>query len=235
MEKLKAEFLATISHEIRTPLNVILNLTKILKYDLEKNSDSEQHEYAVIIENESRRIQHTIDMILDMSQLVTGTYEYKPEIFALYDDILKPVYESTKSSAQKKNLIFMLNNKLPDSNIVADKYSYCQIFTQIIDNAIKYTKSGRIEIRLYSNQEGKITIDVIDTGIGIDNKYLPYLFKTFSQEDNSYSRMFEGTGLGLALVKKYCELNEAQIFVNSKKGKGSTFKVIVPGSYENLK
>ena len=234
LEKLKSEFLATISHEIRTPLNVILNLTEMLKADLEKRSDSSNLENAVIIEKESQRIQHTIDLILDMSQLVTGNYDYKPEIFVLYDDILKPIYLSRKETVLKKKINFVLFNEVNNSTIIADKYSYKKIFVQLIDNAIKYTKEGKIEIKLYFNSQGKMTVDICDTGVGIDNKFLPYIFKTFSQEDNSYSRMFEGTGLGLASVKKYCELNDAQIEVISQKGEGSTFRVVMPGNYENI-
>ena len=232
LEKLKAEFLATISHEIRTPINVILNLTKMLKGDVGKFSNSELIDNAEIIENESKRIQRTIDLILDMSQLVTGTYDYKPEVFDLYEDVLKQVYLDNKNFAESKNLEFILSDSTIDSTIIADKYSYRQIFHQLVDNAIKYTKSGKVEIKLHADETGNIEVDIIDTGIGINEKYLPFLFTTFSQEDNSYSRMFEGTGLGLAIVKKYCDLNDAQIVVDSAKGKGTSFKIVFPKSYE---
>lgn len=226
LEKLKAEFLATISHEIRTPLNVILNLTQLLKMDLHKGINEEVIENTRIIESESKRIQRTIDLILEMSQLVTGTYEYYSEIFDLYEDVLKKIYFERKVETEDKNIEFILTNNIIDSNIIADKYSVRQIFCQLVDNAIKYTNVGQIEIKLGLNDDGNIIVTVLDTGIGINEKYIPYLFTTFSQEDNSYSRMFEGTGLGLAMVKKYCDLNNLQINVQSEKGKGTAFEVV---------
>ena len=134
--------------------------------------------------------------------------------------------------AEEKNLEFILSDSTIDSVIIADKYSVYQVFNQLVDNAIKYTREGKVEILLYSNNEGRITVDITDTGVGINDKFIPYLFTTFSQEDNSYTRMFEGTGLGLAIVKKYSDLNDAQIVVESLKGKGSTFRVIFPNGYQ---
>ncbi len=234
LEKLKAEFLATISHEIRTPLNVILNLTQMLKMDLQKGIKDEIIENTTIIESESKRIQRTIDLILEMSQLVTGTYDYNSEIFDLYEDVLKKIYFERKAETDYKNIEFILTDSTIDSGIIADKYSVRQIFCQLIDNAIKYTNSGKVEIKLYVNNEGNLSVSVVDTGIGINEKYIPYLFTTFSQEDNSYSRMFEGTGLGLAMVKKYCDLNNLLIKVESQKGEGTTFEVVFPKNINKI-
>ena len=235
LEKLKAEFLATISHEIRTPLNVILNLTQMLKADIGKSCSGEVLDNTNIIESESRRIQRTIDLILEMSQLVTDTYDFKPEIFDLYGDVLKKIYLDYKELAEEKNLEFILSDSTIDSVIIADKYSVYQVFNQLVDNAIKYTREGKVEILLYTNHEGRISVDITDTGVGINEKFIPYLFTTFSQEDNSYTRMFEGTGLGLAIVKKYSDLNDAQVVVESLKGKGSTFRVVFPKGYQNIR
>ncbi len=235
LEKLKAQFLATVSHEIRTPLNVILNLTQMMKSDPGKSDGSELIDNTNIIESEGRRIQRTIDLILEMSLLVTDTYDFKPEIFDLYGDVLKKIYLEHKNAAEAKNLEFILSDTTIDSVIIADKYSVYQIFNQLADNAIKYTKEGKVEISLYVSNDGKIVVDITDTGIGIDEKFIPYLFTTFSQEDNSYTRMFEGTGLGLAIVKKYSDLNDTQIIVESEKGKGSTFRVVFPKGYQKIR
>jgi PAS domain S-box-containing protein len=232
LEKLKTEFLATISHEIGTPLNVILNLTKMLKTDLQKENKHELAENANIIEVESQRIQRTINLILEMSQLVTKTYDYKPEAFDLYEDIVRPIYYKNKPDIENKNLKFVISKKVTNTMIIADKHSVYQIFIQLIDNAIKYTKKGKIEIAFYLNKTDQIDAYVIDNGMGIDEKFLPYIFSIFSQEDNSYSRMFEGTGLGLALVKKYCELNNFEIIVRSKKGEGTAFRITFPHNFQ---
>ena len=104
-----------------------------------------------------------------------------------------------------------------------------QIMANLIDNAIKYTASGEIGIKLYSIND-KTAIDISDTGIGISEKYLPQLFTKFSQEEQGYTRKFEGTGLGLSLVKKYCEINRCDISVKSKKGEGTIFTILFQNS-----
>jgi signal transduction histidine kinase len=102
-----------------------------------------------------------------------------------------------------------------------------QIFDNLIHNAIKYTHKGGIEIDIYSNTNS-IQVVVADTGIGISEEYLPNLFKPFTQEEHGYTRKYEGNGLGLALVKRYCELNDTQIKVESKKGEGTKFTLEFP-------
>lgn len=226
LEKLKAEFLATISHEIRTPVNIIVNLSQMLKADLDNTINDELIENAIIIENESKRIQRTIDLILEIAQLSADAYEYNPETLNLFNDVLKEIYGKYKTLVESKGLTFTLISNASNPVLIADRHSCLQIFNQLTENAIKYTPEGRIEIVMNNSPKGELVVDVVDSGIGIDEKYIPYLFTIFSQEDNSYSRMFEGTGLGLAIVKKHCELNSARIEVFSKKGEGSTFRVI---------
>jgi PAS domain S-box-containing protein len=225
IEELKAEFLATMSHEIRTPLNVILNMVSLLKHESDFIESSETNHSIRIIEEEGERIQRTINLILEMSQLQTGTYEKEVDELDLLDDVFKGIYKNYREKAGRKNIEFTLTNKLSNTKIVADKYGLNQIFNQLIDNALKYTFTGKIETLLYLNEQSQITIEVADTGIGINEGYIPYLFAVFSQEDNSYSRLFEGTGLGLAIVKKHCELNNAVIEVESKKNEGTRFRI----------
>jgi signal transduction histidine kinase len=126
--------------------------------------------------------------------------------------------------AERKGLEFTFINNASEARVVADRYTVNQIFENLVENAIKYTPSGKIDIKLYNNN-GSVLVDVEDTGIGILKDYLPYLFTPFSQEETGYTRRFDGNGLGLALVKKYAELNRADIKVSSEKGKGSTFTV----------
>ncbi len=223
-DKIKSEFLAQMSHEIRSPLNAILNFTSLIK---EETSDVQTEELEVsfnAIDSASKRIIRSIDLILNMTDLQLGTYSVtkrKVDILDLLNNLLKEY----KNIAESKGLQLNLNNTLDKAEINTDDYAVAQIFANLIDNAIKYTHKGFIEIRLHKEDSDKHLVEVEDTGIGISEEYLPELFSPFSQEEHGYSRKFDGTGLGMSLVKKYCELIGAEIKVKSKKDIGTTFTV----------
>jgi signal transduction histidine kinase len=160
-----------------------------------------------------------------MSELQTGSYEAKYKNINL-SNLLEELSLEFEHKANKKNLDFILNVKDPDLTIYADEYSVTQIIVNLTDNAIKYTFSGKIEITAFRNDNKDVTLKISDTGIGISKEYLPYLFSAFSQEQRGYTRQFEGNGLGLALVKRYCEMNNADISVKSEKGVGTTFTIV---------
>jgi len=109
-----------------------------------------------------------------------------------------------------------------------DEYAAYQMFANLIDNAIKYTKKGFVNISISNHVENSVVVRISDTGIGISKEYLPNIFVPFSQEERGYSRRFDGNGLGLALVKKYSEIIGATIKVESEKGKGTTFSIFIP-------
>lgn len=225
-DKMKSEFLAQMSHEIRSPLNAVLNFTNLIKEET-SGIDSEVLEIAFpAIESSSKRIIRTVDMILNMSDIQTGTYNISSRSFNL-TDLLENLVKEYKSSAQHKNLLLNFWSEIDNVEVETDDYAVTQIFANLIDNAIKYTDEGFIEIRLLQ-ENNKYIIEVEDSGIGISEEYLPDLFSPFSQEEHGYSRKFDGTGLGLSLVKKYCELTGADISVKSKKNAGTTFTVTLP-------
>jgi len=161
-----------------------------------------------------------------MSEISTGTYEYSESEFDIYDGILSTIYNEYKSKINEDKIKYNLECSSEKRIVLADKYSVYQIFTQIIDNAANYTEKGEITISVMDVDNGKIAISVSDTGIGISDEYLPNIYMPFTQEEQGYSRRFEGNGLGLSLVKKYCDLNHAEIDIQSKKGEGTTVTVI---------
>ncbi|MBI9070560.1 MAG: PAS domain S-box protein [Melioribacteraceae bacterium] len=223
-ERLKTEFLAQISHEIRTPINAILSFTSLLKFELENQVGDDLKESFKIIDRGGRRLIRTIDLLLHMSEMQTGSYELKKKPLNLDADIIENVILELMNQVQAKKLELNFTKEVDKSLINADENSVIQIFENIIDNAIKYTKQGSVDIRLYKC-DNDICVDIKDSGIGISKEFLPHLFTPFTQEETGYTRRFEGNGLGLALVKKYCELNNAEIGVETEKGKGSTFTV----------
>ena len=227
-EKIKTEFLAQMSHEIRTPVNTILSFSNLMREELAKYA-TEELKYGFIGMNSAGiRIIRTIDLILNMSELQTDTYEYKPKTVDVYNDIITKLKTEYFRQATEKGLEFKITGINENTEIVADEYTVFQIFANLIDNVIKYTPEGKIEINLEKENDDRLIISVSDTGIGMSNEYIPKLFTSFSQEEGGYTRKFEGNGLGLALVKKYCEMNGAEIRVLSKKHEGSTFTVSFP-------
>ena len=225
---LKTAFLAQMSHEIRTPLNVILAATPILADELPEGNE-ENDLLLDSITNAGKRLQRTIDMILNMSSVQSGNYQPEIEEVCL-DNEMKKLIEEFNQLVNGKNLELNFYNKVNDSTILADKYTVNQIFQNLIGNAVKYTPEGFINVTLFDKDEHNIGVEIKDSGIGMSQEYMKKLFSPFSQEDSGHKRKFEGNGLGLALVKKYVELNNADIFVDSIKDKGSVFTV----TFKNL-
>ncbi len=226
-KKLKEYFLSQISHEIRSPLNVIIGYSDMFLNEYSKEHPDSKDMFLSIINN-SKRLYRTFDLMLNMSQLQTGQYEARYERVNILS-LLKTIMNEQKTFANEKNLMMNLINMMDEEPIITvDHYSVAQIFVNLIDNAIKYTEKGKIDIIIY--KEGTyLCVDISDTGIGIKKDYLNKLFTPFSQADMGYTRPYEGTGLGLALVKGFIDLNRAKIKVNSEPGKGSIFTVILDG------
>ncbi len=227
-ERIKSDFLAQMSHEIRSPVNIILSFSSLIRAELEEQTTEDMVTCFDAIENGGRRLIRTIDLILNMSDMQNGTYDPKHEEINLPEMVLKPLIVEYSSMAKQRGLKLIYKNGIDDARVFADRYTAVQIFANLIDNAIKYTKHGIIEVILSKTTDSNVRVSVVDSGIGISADYLPHLFDAFSQEEEGYTRKFEGTGLGLSLVKKYCEVNKAQIDVKSKKNEGTTFNVTFP-------
>jgi signal transduction histidine kinase len=224
-DRLKTHFLAQMSHEIRTPINTIFSFNSLLRDEMQEKLNVDYPEIFEIIERAGKRIMRTIDSILQMSMLQTGNIEINYEKVNLSEDILNNVIKEFTTFADEKNLELNFTNETRKNIVEADSYMLTQLFGNLLDNAIKYTEQGKVEIRQFEDKDGKVCVEVSDTGIGISKDYIRNLFSPFSQEETGYTRKFDGNGLGLALVKRYCDLNNAGIQVDSKKGKGSKFTV----------
>jgi signal transduction histidine kinase/ligand-binding sensor domain-containing protein len=227
-DRLKSEFLAQISHEIRTPVNAILSFSGLIREEAtDKFSDDMINGFS-IIDRASKRLIRTVDLILNMALLQTETFELNFQSFDLYNKIIEKKIREYSIWAEEKNLGFNTILETNDYLIYADETTVEQIFDNLFNNAVKFTKKGEVGIRIFRDELKGLVIEVFDTGVGISEEYLPNLFTPFSQEEGGYSRRFEGNGLGLALIKKYVELNKASIQVKSEKGKGSSFIITFP-------
>ncbi len=223
---LKTHFLMQMSHEIRTPLNIILGGIELLRLNLDKSKIEEFSELFQMLDNGSHRIIRTIEEIIEMSAINSGSYELHFESFQLDRDIISPLFKQFEQHAKNRGLQFIFTNATINDTVSRDKYMVYQIIREIIDNSIKFTNKGIITISEYCDEEDRIVISITDTGIGMSDDFLERIFDPFTQEYSGYSRKYEGNGLALALVNKYAELNNLTIIVESKKNVGSEFKIV---------
>jgi len=222
-DRMKSEFLGQMSHEIRTPVNIILNVSNIILEDHYLDADEDTISTFSILDSAGKRIIRTIDLILNMSEIQVGAYNYSQRKFDLYAEMYSTFYKEYSKLAIEKDLEFKWKKETENIEVNADYYSISQIFANILHNAIQFTHIGGIEVLFSNDKNSNLTVKFIDTGIGIAEEFLPKIFDTFSQEETGNARRYEGNGLGLALVNGYCGFNNIKISVESKKGCGSTF------------
>jgi signal transduction histidine kinase len=223
--KLKSAFLANVSHEIRTPLNIITGYNELIAHHFAELGDGTQRETLEAIERASRRLIRTVQSILDMSRIETATFETDPKRLELAP-LVEQITHDFHQTAAAKAITLACDVEDPDAAVEFDEYCLSQALLNLVDNAIKFTdRGGVVTIRLGSDADGHAWVEVQDTGVGIDKEYQSRLFERFSQEETGYGRRFEGSGLGLALVKNYLDLNGAWLTVDSEKHRGSRFTI----------
>ncbi len=218
---------ANISHEIRTPLNIILGYSELIEEQIPTLGGQDLASYVEAMQRAGRRLLHTVEEILDFSKVETGTLELNPVEIAL-GPLLEGVVSDFSVRAAAKGLNLTCQIDSPTVNVRFDRHCLERALANLIDNAVKFTEQGSIAVRLFREKPDRVMIEIRDTGIGIDQSYVPHLFEPFSQEDCSYARRFEGTGLGLALARKYLELNGATIRVASTRRQGTIFTIDFP-------
>lgn len=223
--RLKSAFLANMTHEIHTPLNIILGYADLMAERLGELGD-EQHarDFGEPVRRSGGRLLNTINGILEISRMEAGGYKLAPRDINLAE-FAAPLLNEFKVLAERKGLALFARIEAPDAVVRCDENCLSNALTNLLQNAIKFTESGTVAVRIYRDTIGTECLEIADTGTGIDPAYVARIFEPFSQENNSLTRQFEGVGLGLALVRKYLELNGARITVASEKGKGATFTI----------
>ena len=217
-------FLANISHEIRTPISAISGMSGILA---DTEISETQKQYVNAIQSSSKSLMVIVNDILDMSKLESGKFSAEFIPFELRS-ILDPLYTTYLLKTDEKGIAFSVEypNDMPQW-LFGDPTRLGQILNNLISNAIKFTDTGKVTLKITFEKKGKhneFSFSVTDTGIGIDQEKLKTIFEFFSQEDNTITRRFGGTGLGLAISKSISELLGGEITVESEKNVGSTFK-----------
>jgi hypothetical protein len=225
-DRLKLAFLANMSHEIRTPMNGILGFTELLKTP--NLAGEEQQEYIRIIERSGIRMLNIINDIISISKVESGQVEISLSETNINEQI-KYLYTFFKPEAAQKGIHLSINNPLSSKEAVinTDREKVYAILTNLVKNALKFTDSGSIEFG-YVKKGNLLEFFVKDTGFGISKSHKKIIFERFRQGNETVTRTHEGSGLGLAISKAYVEMLGGEIWVESEKGKGSSFYFTIP-------
>ncbi len=225
----KSQFLANMSHEIRTPMNGILGMTELA---LDTPLDSTQRDYLQLVHSSAESLLCLLNDILDFSKIEAGKLDIDIHEFSL-NEFLTPIIKSQAIRCHQKGLTFVwdLAPDLPD-NLYLDSNRLRQMTNNLIDNAIKFTQSGEIVVRVQWQADeadlGTLVLQVEDTGVGIQPEKLESIFQAFTQADASTTRQYGGTGLGLAICLQLARLMGGVVEVSSEVGQGSCFQLRLP-------
>jgi signal transduction histidine kinase len=222
MNRLKGAFIRNMSHEMRTPLTGIIGLADFLAEEVE----GAHREHIRLIRSSGERLLELMDSVLDLSMLESETFRLNPERIDVAET-LRAVAESIRPLAERKGLFLKVEGAAESVQATLDRSYVERILKKLIGNAVKFTEKGGIALSL-SAEDGRVSITVSDTGIGIGKAFRPSLFEAFEQESSGKTRSHEGSGLGLALTKRMVEVMGGTIHLTSKKSRGSTFTVSFP-------
>ena len=218
----KEELLATTSHELRTPVTAILGFTSILQDEVPDHCK----EFLGYIELNGHRLQERVDSLLDLAKLRAGMMRVHRERFELAIET-EGAIQMYEPLAKKKGLKLEMEQPARPVYVELDRSHLERILNNLLDNAIKFTEEGSVTVAI-SREEGQARLEVRDTGVGIDEAFVPHLFEEFKQESTGLTRSYEGSGLGLTITFHLVNLMGGRIIVDSVKGQGTAFIVTFP-------
>ena len=221
----KSLFLANMSHEIRTPLNGVLGMAELLESSL---TDPEQQRMIGTIRQSGESLLRILNDLLDMSKIEAGKLELESVAFRPRD-LVEQIEDLLSLRAQEKGLGFeVLMGSGTDKARLGDPHRVRQILHNLVSNAVKFTEEGEVAIKVTGREGQPLAIEVRDSGIGMTEEQVARLFEDFTQADNSTTRRFGGTGLGMAIVRRLVELMGGEITVDSRPGEGTVMRVTLP-------
>jgi signal transduction histidine kinase/CheY-like chemotaxis protein len=226
---LKSEFLANMSHELRTPLNAVIGFSELLLDTTAGVLTGEQKDYVADILSSGRHLLELINEILDLSKIEAGKMKLSVEEFEI-GPVIEEAMALLRVEAGRKHIELVSEVGEASIEAQADRGKVRQVLNNLLSNAVKFTPpGGRVTLRA-SRQGERVAVSVIDTGIGIKEEDQERIFQAFTQVDGSYSRRYQGTGLGLTLVKKFVEMQGGRVTLTSRFGEGSDFSFTLPAA-----
>ncbi len=222
LSAMKSSFMANMSHELRLPLASIIGFGQLIEAD---EKDPDLKEFAASIVASGNKLLQTVNSVLDLTRLDAAEFEMS-RVAVSVDDAAGEVVRELTPLAEEHNLALSLET-IGDPVVKADPMVMRRILSIIIGNALKFTETGSVNVIISASTE-QVQCDIVDTGIGIDEKFLTYMFDEFSQESVGPAREYNGTGLGLAVAKRLANAMGGTISVKSVKGQGSTFTLVFP-------
>jgi signal transduction histidine kinase len=225
----RSQFLAHMSHELRTPLHAIIGFAELIQDQAPSKPGSPPIAgYAADIWTSGRHLLELINTILDISKVESGTATLMETVFPV-SELIRNSLMPVRASAEARNI--PIDARLPETimRVRADRTRLLQVLINLLANAVKFTPdNGRIVLSVVESEAGELMFSVADTGIGMTETEIQIALEPFGQVDNTLSRSFEGTGLGLPLALKLTELHGGRLRLTSVKGKGTTAEVILP-------
>lgn len=225
--KAKSDFLAKMSHELRTPLNAIIGYSEMLIEEAEDDGLDVYAEDLTKINSSGEHLLTLINDILDLSKIEAGKMELHIEEFS-FSALLKQIEATAKPLVEKNNNKLIVDSKIKDIKLKNDQTKLRQILFNMLSNAAKFTKEGKITMLIKETDNKNLRFDIIDTGIGMNEEQLVNVFEEFTQAESSTSKDYGGTGLGLPISKKMAEMMGGRIDAKSEVGKGTTFSITIP-------
>jgi signal transduction histidine kinase len=225
-EQLKSEFLQQMSEKIQEPLNLILNSSDQIRHEVKDQVNENIRQMLEDMNYSGREIIRAVQMITDLSEIQSGNYEPNPAKLSL-TPVLKGLLEDHEILSHRNGVDVILNNKLASDKITVDEYAFQQILSNLLDNAIKNTRDGRVEVGIKDQNKDWLEIRISDDGKGIGSDFQKDMYEPFRRESRNGPGNY-GLGLGLTLAKEFCNLINAEIEINSEKGKGTNVKLSIP-------
>lgn len=232
--RLKSVFLANMRHEIRTPLTSIIGFAEMIGEtqceDASRGENTDILHFSRLIEKSGKRLFQTLNSVLDFSRLEAGSMPIQPAPVDVCDEVAF-VVEEYQEKAGEAGVNLVLDLPATEVDMTVDRGALRRILDSLLSNAVKFTDvDGTVTVRVHTESDN-VLIDVEDTGIGIDDAFVPYLFEAFRQESTGVSRDYQGNGLGLAIAHRLAVLMEGRIDVETAKDEGTCFTVVLPRTH----